>query len=103
MNVKTRCTHFFGTICAMAIDLEFAERLEQARRLAGFKSPRKAAEAFGWNKNTYKSRESGIRGMPPQDIVAMYARAFNVDFLWLLTGTSSEEVAARARKRAQRK
>lgn len=87
-------------MCAMAIDLEFSARLKQARELAGYESPREAAKAFGWNENTYKSRENGLRGVPPQSVVQKYARAFKVDFLWLLTGESSEAVAARVRKRS---
>lgn len=67
----------------------FCERLEKARILAGFKSPRAAAEANGWNPNTYKSHESGIRAKerpPASEVVRKYARAFRVDYTWLLTG-----------------
>ena len=67
-------------------DDKFPERLRQARSNAGFKSPREAAQRFGWNENTYKSREGGIRGIPDQEQVRRYARAFRVPFLWLLTG-----------------
>ncbi len=67
-------------------DEKFPERLRQARSNAGFKSPREAAQRFGWNENTYKSREGGIRGIPDQEQVRRYARAFRVPFLWLLTG-----------------
>lgn len=70
----------------MSSEAEFSERLEEARRKAGFKSPREAAQAFGWNENTYKSREGGLRGMPSQDEVRRYAQAFGVPFIWLLTG-----------------
>lgn len=65
---------------------EFAERLASARRRAGFPSPREAAKEFGWNENTYKSRENGVRGIPDQSEVRTYARAFRVNFIWLLTG-----------------
>lgn len=65
---------------------DFADRLAKARRKAGLGSPREAAQEFGWNENTYKSREGGIRGIPSQDEVRSYARAFGVNFIWLLTG-----------------
>ena len=64
----------------------FSERLAWARRKAGFDSPRGAAEHFGWNENTYKSRDNGIRGVSDQGEVRKYARAFDVEFIWLLTG-----------------
>lgn len=65
---------------------EIHERLEWARTNAGHSSPRAAAEAFGWNPNTYKSRELGFRGISDQSEVRKYARAFRVSFIWLLTG-----------------
>jgi phage repressor protein C with HTH and peptisase S24 domain len=70
---------------------DFSERLAWARQQARYDSPRKAAADFGWNENTYKSHENGMRGKeaPPQDTVRKYARAFRVDFLWLLTGEGS--------------
>jgi phage repressor protein C with HTH and peptisase S24 domain len=70
---------------------ELHERLEWARIRAGHSSPRAAAEAFGWNKNTYKAREGGGRGIPDQDEVRKYARAFGVSFVWLLTGEGSPD------------
>ncbi|MFN3891962.1 MAG: XRE family transcriptional regulator [Beijerinckiaceae bacterium] len=70
---------------------EFHERLEWARIRAGHSSPRAAAEAFGWNPNTYKSREQGLRGIPDQDEVRKYARAFGVSFVWLLSGEGSPD------------
>lgn len=67
---------------------ELHERLAWARRHAKLKSPREAAKRFGWNENTYKSRENGLRGTPP-DEVRMYARAFGVSYVWLATGEGS--------------
>jgi hypothetical protein len=54
-------------------------------------SPRKAAQHFGWNENTYKSHESGIRqgeGLKLKH-AEKYARALNVDIAWLMTGRGS--------------
>lgn len=85
-------------MCAMNLETqEFAARLADSRRKAGFKSPREAARAFGWNENTYKSRENGVRGIPSHDDVQAYARAFKVPYLWLLTGVADDQGAARTR------
>jgi hypothetical protein len=51
-------------------------------------SPRKAAKHFGWNENTYKSHENGVRqgeGLKLKH-AERYARAFGVDIAWLMTG-----------------
>jgi phage repressor protein C with HTH and peptisase S24 domain len=73
--------------------MEFCERLKWAREKAGYSSPRAAAIAFGWNENTYKSHENGMRGKkdrpPSEDYVKKYAARFKVDFIWLLTGHGS--------------
>lgn len=71
---------------------EFHERLAWARRKAGFSGSREAARTFGWNENTYKSHETGARAgtrPPEQEVVRRYARAFGVDFIWLLAGEGS--------------
>ena len=61
-------------------------RLRWAREHAGFSSIRGAAVAHGWNENTYKSHEQGIRrkGGLPLGEVKKYARAFGVSDAWLL-------------------
>jgi hypothetical protein len=73
---------------------EFHDRLAWSRRQAGFTGSREAARVFGWNENTYKSHETGIRAgtrPPEQSVVRKYARAFGVDFIWLLTGEGSSK------------
>lgn len=88
--VKTQRTQSMGTIFVMTKN--FQERLQWARKQAGFSSPRAAADAFEWNPNTYKSHENGIRGKdrpPPEDVVKKYARAYRVDFVWLYAGVGS--------------
>lgn len=62
-----------------------AERLRKARVTAGFASPADAVEAFGWNANTYKSHENGVRGLT-EKMASRYGTAFNVDPSWLLWG-----------------
>lgn len=61
-----------------------AERLKWARERF-FKSPREAARQHGWNENTYKSHEGGIRGNAglKLDVLRKYARAFQVPADWL--------------------
>lgn len=61
------------------------KRLQWARRKAGYARPADAAKAFGWNTNTYKSHENGMRGLrkPSAD---RYGRALRVSAGWLLTG-----------------
>jgi hypothetical protein len=65
-----------------------AGRLRWARELAGYTSIRSAAIAFGFNENTYKSHEQGIRGAEglKQKHVKKYARAFRISEAWLATG-----------------
>ena len=62
-------------------------RLRAARELQ-FSSMRGAANSFGWNENTYKSHEQGIRrdGALTEADARKYARAFGVAASWLLTG-----------------
>lgn len=75
-----------------------SERLQFARARAGFASPRKAAKQFGWNENTYKSHENGVRGARslPEIILKKYARAFGVPWEWLATGQSQTEGPSQA-------
>lgn len=63
-------------------------RLRWARENAGYTSIRAAALAFGWNENTYKSHEQGIRGGEGLKTkhLEKYARAFKVSEAWLATG-----------------
>lgn len=64
-------------------------RLRWARERAGYGSIRAAAIAFGFNENTYKSHEQGIRqaeGLKTKHL-EKYARAFKVSQAWLATGT----------------
>ena len=65
-----------------------AGRLRWARENANIGSARAAAQLFGWNENTYKSHEQGIRGAEgiKTKHLAKYARAFKVSEAWLATG-----------------
>lgn len=64
-----------------------ADRLKQARINRGFDRPTDAAEAFGWNVNTYRSHENGNRSISKKAAIR-YSKALNVSVDWLLTGTT---------------
>jgi len=66
------------------------ERLQDARRKAGFKSPTDAARAFGWNEVTYRAHESGLRGIR-NDAVLRYSKAFRVPPEWIVYGGQTAE------------
>ena len=58
-------------------------RLQWARLQAGYKSPRAAARARGWNENTYRAHESG-RNRYREVEAKRYGRAFSVSWVWLM-------------------
>jgi SOS-response transcriptional repressor LexA len=64
---------------------EPADRLQNARRHAGYLSAREASAALGWNANTYKSHENGQRGIK-REMAERYGRAYGVSPAWILTG-----------------
>lgn len=66
------------------------ERLQKARRDAGFETASDAARFHGWNENTYRSHENGERGLR-LNVVDQYARAFNVSSSWLLVGEGTTD------------
>ena len=70
------------------------ERLKAARRKAGYASAAAAAKAFGWPVGTYSCHENGSRGIK-LDVVERYARAFEVDLVWLLHGGETPTFGAR--------
>ena len=87
---RTFCTGLAPMVGRM--NEEPYERLQRARLRAGFKGPAEAADNFGWNKNTYKSHENGIRGLTRAS-ATRYGRAFHVSPAWLLTAEGSDEEA----------
>lgn len=66
------------------------ERLQRARRDAGYRGPAEAAAAFGWNPHSYKSHENGTRGLR-RLTAERYGRAYHVSAAWLLTGEGEPE------------
>lgn len=68
-----------------------AERLKEARFKAGWPSARSAAIAHNWTVSTYGAHENGTNDFDDEQ-ASRYARAFRVDPIWLLTGTSSRSV-----------
>ena len=59
-----------------------SDRLRQARLKAGYATAAAAAEAFGWNRNTYASNENGNAPFSFRRSKE-YAAAFNVRPEWL--------------------
>lgn len=70
------------------------DRLKRARTEAGYSGPTEAAEAFGWNVNTYRSNENSHRPFG-REAAIRYARAFRVSVDWLLTGRGAMRAAQR--------
>ncbi len=64
---------------------EPSDRLRRARSHKGFRGPTEAARAYGWNINTYRSHENGIRDLSKK-AAERYASALSVSIGWLLTG-----------------
>jgi hypothetical protein len=54
-------------------------------------SPRAAARFFGWNENTYKSHENGLRGDQGLKVktAEKYAKGYKISLAWLMTGQGS--------------
>ncbi len=72
-----------------------SDRLRQARRARGFGTAAAAADAFGWNRNTYGSNENGNAPFSYRR-AKEYAAAFGVDADWLYdTNTPLRRLPAR--------
>ena len=70
-------------------------RLRQARIARGFETAAAAADAFGWNRNTYGSNENGNAPFSYRR-AKDYAAAFGVRPEWLYDATGSMLPAAEA-------
>lgn len=73
-------TKDFGTIRIMT---DPATKLRQLRIASGYKTIAEAAARHGWNVNTYKSHENGMRPISKK-AAAKYANAYKVLPGWLL-------------------
>lgn len=62
------------------------DRLQRARKLAGFATAAEAADRFRWARQTYYQHEDGRRAITHRT-APRYARAFGVSEEWLLYGT----------------
>lgn len=85
--------------------MERFERLQKARKAAGFETATEAARKFGWNENNYRSHENGQRGISREG--QKYADAFDVRIEWLMYGrepmregeeTPADELAEKIRR-----
>lgn len=70
--------------------MEIHERLQLARKKAGYATPVAAATAMGARRATYYQHENGTRGITRHN-AERYARFFRVDLAWLLTGKGKPE------------
>lgn len=66
-------------------DPDKANRLQAARKQAGFRSGRAAALHFGWSAATYCAHETATRYLH-DETAKIYASAFKVNDQWLLRG-----------------
>lgn len=66
---------------------EKGQRLRKARMDAGFTTAKAAAEALGMAASTYSAHENGQNDFD-LDVAQVYARKFNSDAFYLLTGAS---------------
>lgn len=71
------------------------DRLRRARALK-YESPKEAAEAFGWNYNTYASNENGNAPFSYRAALK-YAAAFKVNPEWLYRGEGPMTVTGKPR------
>lgn len=67
------------------IDKRIGERLQQARKGAGYRSARAFARAQSMPESTYSQHETGKRSLNPE-MVIYYSQCFNVDPGWLVSG-----------------
>lgn len=85
-RASTPCSNQFATHRGMDTP---GQRLAQAREAKGYRSARQAAMTLGVPVSTYNSHErAGEPGARMFNIerAKFYARAFGVDYIWLLTG-----------------
>src|SRR5258707_12322182 len=71
------------------------QRLRQARIAKGFEPASAAADAFGWNRNTYVSNENGNAPFSYRR-AKEYAAAFGVSPEWLYDAAGAMLPAAEA-------
>lgn len=64
---------------------EPSDRLRELRIKKKYETAADAANAFGWNANTYKSHENGERGIKP-NVARKYAAAYGSTAAYILTG-----------------
>lgn len=69
----------------MAVDLEIARRLREARLASGYESSAEAADAMDLGYTTYASHENGSRGMTAKSL-SRYAAFYRVNLVWLAEG-----------------
>jgi hypothetical protein len=72
------------------------ERLRWIRIHRGFSGATDAARRYGWNENTYRSHENGVRAISKK-AGDNYARTYKVPYGWLMMGEGSPGVPMTAK------
>lgn len=78
-----------------------AHRLRQARVARGYRTAAEAADAYGWNRNTYSSNENGNAPYSFRR-AKEYGEAFGVGAEWLYDGATTDPDAGEARRAPER-
>lgn len=68
--------------------MELHERLQAARKAAGYETAVDAANSLGVKYPTYAGHENGSSGFRAKT-ASVYARKFGVSFEWLIRGTGN--------------
>ncbi len=74
--------------------------LINARLASGFKRATHAANAYGWNPNTYRSHENG-NGPTTEEFANLYAVTFNVEDASKLLSKGREEKIIKIKDESQ--
>ncbi len=83
-GVNAYCISVSGIKMHMSDEKEVGQRLKEARKRAGFRTAKEAAESLGVAYPTYSQHENGTRGILRE--AELYARRFKVSLDWLLRG-----------------
>ncbi len=81
----------------MADDVEIGQRLKAARKKAGFKTAKAAAESLGVPYPTYSQHENGTRGITRE--ADLYVRRYKISLDWLMRGKGDGPTGAAADER----
>lgn len=90
-GVNAYCISVSDIKMHMSDEKEVGQRLKEARKRAGFRTAKEAAESLGVAYPTYSQHENGTRGILRE--AELYARRFKVSLDWLLRGKGADTLA----------